>query len=136
MINNEKKLDIEESLKNSEEEAKRLLGDKEKTKKKIDDAFEKANKNKEKLEKVWNYLHLFFSISRDYINGSYKEIPKGSILAIIGSLIYFLSPIDLIPDFIPVVGFIDDIAVLGLVFNQVKSDLDDYERWKNNQPVK
>lgn len=133
MINNENNLEIEESLKNSEEEAKKLLGDKEKTKKKLDDAFEKANKNKGKLEKVWDYLQLFFSISRDYINGSYREIPKGSIIAIIGSLIYFLSPVDLIPDFIPVVGFLDDVAVLGLVFNQVKSDLDDYEKWKNNQ---
>ncbi|MBE8724773.1 YkvA family protein [Flavobacterium sp. KB82] len=123
----------EENFKNSKDEAEKLLNDKKKAKKKLEDAFEKANKNKGKLEEVWNYLQLFFSISKDYLNGSYKEIPKGSIIAIMGSLVYFLSPIDLIPDFIPVVGFLDDIAVLGLVFKQVKSDLDDYEEWKNNQ---
>lgn len=127
--NNLKK--IENSFKNSKEEAEKLIDDKEKTNKKLDEAFEKASANKGKLEEVWNYLQLFFSISRDYINGNYREVPKGSIIAIISALIYFLSPIDLIPDFIPVIGYIDDIFVLGLVFNQVKSDLDEYEKWKN-----
>lgn len=123
--------DIEQNFKNSKEEAERLIEDKEETNKKLDDAFTKASKNRGKLEEVWNYLQLFFAISRDYINGKYREVPKGSIIAIIASLLYFLSPIDLIPDFIPVIGYIDDIFVLGLVFNQVRSDLDAFEKWKN-----
>ena len=123
--------EVEQNFKNSKEEAEKLIEDKTKTNKKLDDAFKKASENKGKLEEVWNYLQLFFSISRDYINGTYREVPKGSIIAIIASLIYFLSPIDLIPDFIPGIGYIDDIFVLGLVFNQVKSNLDEYEKWKN-----
>jgi uncharacterized membrane protein YkvA (DUF1232 family) len=123
---------IENNFKNSKEEAEKLIQDREKTNKKLDEAYKKASENKGKLEEVWNYLQLFFSISRDYINGNYREVPKGSIIAIIAALIYFLSPIDLIPDFIPVIGYIDDIFVLGLVFNQVKSDLDKYEVWKKN----
>lgn len=122
---------VEENFKDSKKEAEKLIDDKEKTNKKLDEAFKKASANKGKLEEVWNYLQLFFSISRDYINGNYREVPKGSIIAIIGALIYFLSPIDLIPDFIPVIGYIDDIFVLGLVFSQVKSDLEEYEIWKN-----
>jgi uncharacterized membrane protein YkvA (DUF1232 family) len=122
---------IEENFKDSKKEAEKLIDNKEKTNRKLDEAFKKASANKGKLEEVWNYLQLFFSISRDYINGNYREVPKGSIIAIIGALIYFLSPIDLIPDFIPVIGYIDDIFVLGLVFSQVKSDLEEYEIWKN-----
>ena len=127
--NNLKK--VENSFKNSKEEAEKLIKDKEKTNNKLDEAYKKAFANKGKLEEVWNYLQLFFSISRDYINGNYSVAPKGSIIAIIGALIYFLSPIDLIPDFIPVIGYIDDIFVLGLVFNKVRSDLEEYEKWKN-----
>lgn len=122
---------VEENFKDSKKEAEKLIEDKDKTNKKLDEAFRKASENKGKLEEVWNYLQLFFSISRDYINGKYRKVPKGSIIAIIGALIYFLSPIDLIPDFIPVIGYIDDIFVLGLVFSQVKSDLEEYEIWKN-----
>jgi uncharacterized membrane protein YkvA (DUF1232 family) len=122
---------VEGSFKNSKEEAKKLIEDKDKTNKKIDEAFKKASENKGKLGEVWNYLQLFFSIPRDYINGKYKNVPTGSIIAIIAALLYFLSPIDLIPDFIPVIGYIDDIFVLGLVFSQVKSDLEEYEIWKN-----
>lgn len=60
--------------------------------------------------------------------GKYKEIPTGSIVAIIIALLYFVSPIDLIPDFLPG-GLVDDALVLGLVFKQVKSDLDKYKEW-------
>jgi len=122
---------VEGSFKNSKEEAEKLIEDKDKTNKKIDEAFKKASENKGKLGEVWNYLQLFFSISRDYINGKYKNVPTGLIIAIIAALLYFLSPIDLIPDFIPVIGYIDDIFVLGLVFSQVKADLEEYEIWKN-----
>jgi uncharacterized membrane protein YkvA (DUF1232 family) len=122
---------VEENFKDSKEEAKKLIEDKDETNKKLDEAFKKASENKGKLGEVWDYLQLFFSISRDYINGKYRNIPTGSIIAIIAAILYFLSPIDLIPDFIPVVGYIDDIFVLGLVFSQVKTDLDEYKIWKN-----
>ena len=38
---------------------------------------------------------------------------------IIGSLIYAVSPLDVVPDFIPVVGLMDDAGVLGMVFSQL-----------------
>lgn len=52
---------------------------------------------------------------------------------IIGSLLYFLMPLDLIPDFIPVTGFADDISIIFLVFNSINEDIEaflDYERSK------
>ena len=55
-------------------------------------------------------------------------IPKVSIIdkaIIIGGLGYFISPFDIIPDAIPVVGYIDDMAVLMFVYSRVKSNLDD-----------
>ena len=93
---------------------------------------EKASKYKNQLEKVWEYLQLFFSIVKDYINGNYKEIPIKTIISIVASLLYLISPIDLIPDFIPGVGLIDDVFVIGLVISGAKSDLDKYKDWKSN----
>ncbi len=122
--------EVQKSFQNSEREALEILKDKRLTKEKVEKAFIKANSNKSSLQEVWDYLMSFFSIIKDYINGSYKEISFGSVAAILAALIYFLSPIDFIPDFIPGIGFIDDVFVIGLVIKQVKEELDRYNHWK------
>lgn len=90
----------------------------------------KKAKNKGPLEEVWDYLMIIFSLIKDWINGEYREIPNGSIIAIMIGLIYFVSPVDIIPDFIPGIGLLDDAIVLGLIIKQVKADLDKYKEWK------
>ena len=55
-------------------------------------------------------------------------MPKGTVAAIIGTLLYVLSPADLIPDVIPVVGYLDDAAVLALCLKFAKHDVDEYKR--------
>lgn len=48
---------------------------------------------------------------------------------------YILSPIDLILDIIPVIGWLDDIFILGLCIPFVKGDLDKYKTWKGNSKI-
>ena len=74
------------------------------------------------LDKVKTLLRML----RSYISGEYRQIPWKSLLMIIGSLIYFLMPIDLIPDFIPITGFADDISIILLVFNSINDDIEDF----------
>ena len=137
MSNIEDKLNqIEKSFKSSEKEAEVLIKDKQKTTNTVNEAMEKASKHKNQLEKVWEYLQLFFSIVKDYINGSYKEIPLTTIVSIVASLLYLISPIDFIPDFIPGIGFIDDVFVIGLVISSATSDLDKYKEWKESKSSK
>lgn len=112
--------------------AKEYAGDKDKTSKLLRDAAKKANdleKKKGPLEEIWDNIQLLFGMVKDWISGEYREIPVGSIVVIIMGLLYFVSPVDLIPDFIPG-GLVDDALVLGLVIKQVKSDIDKYRVWK------
>ncbi|WP_131539276.1 YkvA family protein [Pedobacter nototheniae] len=129
-LNRQKILDF---FKKSEDKATVVLNDKNKAKQTIQDALGKAVTNKGDLEGIWTKLLLLFAVSKDYVNGNYTEIPKRSIIAIIGGLIYFLSPIDVVPDFIPVLGFIDDVFILNLVYKQVVKDLEKYKIWKDQQ---
>lgn len=76
---------------------------------------------------------LLFSVVRDYANGSYRAIPFWTIAAIVAALLYVLSPVDLIPDFIPVVGYLDDAAVVGVCLTMVRQDLHAYKQWKTKQ---
>lgn len=47
-----------------------------------------------------------------------------------GAVIYFVTPIDAIADFIPVLGWMDDAAVFTLVINQIRAELDRYKERK------
>lgn len=83
-----------------------------------------------------NYLSdipVLISLVRAYVDKTYVEIPIGSILAIIGALIYFLSPVDLIPDIIPGLGYLDDVAVLGVAFKLVHDDVAEYKKWRDTK---
>ena len=85
---------------------------------------------------VGNYLSdipVLISLVRAYVDKTYVEIPIGSILAIISALIYFLSPIDLIPDIIPGLGYLDDVAVLGVAFKLVHDDVAEYKKWRDTK---
>lgn len=107
--------------------AKEYANDKKKTEKLVDDAIKKASK-KGPLAEIWDNIQLLFAIVKDWSKGRYTEIPTGSIVAIIIGLLYFVSPVDLVPDFLPG-GLVDDAFVLGMIFKQLKSDLDRYKEW-------
>jgi uncharacterized membrane protein YkvA (DUF1232 family) len=66
-----------------------------------------------------------------YISGDYKIIPWSSIVKIIAVLIYFISPIDFIPDFLPVIGLTDDLALVVWLFSSLQEDFANFEAWEN-----
>lgn len=122
--------DLSRKFSKSKTKASVLINDKEKTKEKIDEAFKKANANKADLQSVWIQFELLLSLIKDYFNGAYREIPKKSVIAIVAGMLYFLSPVDLIPDFMLGFGLIDDVFIIGLVIKQVTKDLAKYKIWK------
>lgn len=113
--------------------ASKLINDKGKTLDKIQEGLKKATANKGSLTNIWDQLQLLFSLAKDYASGNYTAIPKSSIIAIVAALLYFISPLDLIPDFLVGLGFVDDAFVLGLVYKQVLKELDKYQAWKDSQ---
>jgi len=80
----------------------------------------------DKLTKLVNQVKLLFELIRAYIDGSYREVPWISIATAVAAVVYFMSPIDLIPDMIPGVGYIDDIFVVRFALTAIGSDLRTY----------
>ena len=78
-------------------------------------------------------VKILFSMIGDYWDGSYRDIPWTTIASAVAGLAYVFSPIDLIPDFIPVIGVVDDALVMGLVLAAIDSDLQGYVAWKKRQ---
>ena len=77
------------------------------------------------------------SLVRSYIKNEYTDIPIGTIISIVSTLIYLLSPVDLIPDFIPLAGYLDDLALLSWVLKLIHSDVEEYKKWRseNNKQI-
>lgn len=73
---------------------------------------------------------LMLSIVKDYWSGAYREIPWWSIASVVAALIYVVNPFDLIPDVIPVIGQLDDAAVVAACLLMVEQDLHQYGEWK------
>ena len=82
------------------------------------------------LAKYFNDLCDILELLRDRIAGTYTETPWRTIAALTGALIYVVSPIDLILDFIPGIGFLDDAIMIGLAIKLAQPDLAKYRAWK------
>jgi uncharacterized membrane protein YkvA (DUF1232 family) len=76
---------------------------------------------------------LLIAIVKDYWNKSYRQIPYGVIASVVFTLIYVLNPFDMMPDVLPIIGQLDDVAVLGACLILVEQDLHKYKAWKEGQ---
>lgn len=84
-----------------------------------------------------NLDNLKFSVNlaEDYIKGNYPILDKKIFLALITVLVYFLNPMDLIPDFLFAYGFLDDFTVLSLFFKKYQTELKKYKEWKESKLI-
>ncbi|HYK73425.1 MAG TPA: YkvA family protein [Pseudoneobacillus sp.] len=122
-----------DGYKKYESAAKDYIDQPEKTKELIHKASKKAVDKKHALTEVWDRLHLLFDLVTAWRKGEYRIIPKGSILMIIATILYFVSPIDIIPDFLLGLGIIDDAAVIGFTLKQISTDLEKFRVWKEQE---
>ncbi len=102
-----------------------IINEEEKLKEKLKDSSH--------LERFTKDLMLFMSLIEDYYKGNYRDIPYKTISAGIVGLLYTLNPIDIIPDFIPFIGHIDDALVLTFCLKLIEKDLQKYQTWKKSQ---
>ena len=68
-----------------------------------------------------------------YKNKDYVEVPWKSILMLTAGLVYFVMPLDLIPDFIPALGLLDDASLMVWIFATLRKDIEAFEAWEQNR---
>jgi uncharacterized membrane protein YkvA (DUF1232 family) len=82
------------------------------------------------LARFFEDAQVLIAVVKDYWTGTYRQIPYYSIAAVVFTLAYVLNPFDLIPDVIPVIGYVDDALVFGACLLLVEQDLNNYKKWK------
>ena len=115
-----------------EEKAHAYLDNLEKAADLVEKASLKARANAGRLRKFWQDLQDLIRLLRAWSNRSYTRVPWKTIVLAVAALLYFLDPIDLIPDFIPFIGYLDDATVLAFVVRSIRGDLDSFRNWEQS----
>ena len=93
-------------------------------------------KVRKEIKKVIEKIKVLAEMLGAYVNGKYKKIPQKTLILIVAALIYLVNPFDLIPDFIPGIGYIDDARIIIFVFQSIFEDIQEFEKWKESKASK
>ena len=97
--------------------------------------------NKDKVVKAPKDVNLLNAIPRAWamfdslLHREYKAIPVFTLIGVAVAVAYIVLPADVVPDFIPFLGYVDDAGILALLLTLAQRDIVAYELWKQNAPA-
>lgn len=87
------------------------------------------------LKKFVTVGKVMFAMVRDSVLGRYPNTPWMTIATIVLILLYVLNPLDFIPDFIPFIGYLDDLVIMTIGLGWIETDLHRYLDWRIDDAV-
>ena len=127
----EKEVQQSHAYKTASNKAESYLNDPEKLQGLLEQASTKAAHHKSgPLEAIWDDLTTLLRMLQAYCARKYTAIPAATLLMVVTTVGYFVMPIDLIPDFILAVGFLDDATLIGLTIRSVQAELEKFRLWE------
>ncbi len=82
------------------------------------------------IESVIDDAQTLHRLANAYRQNNYRNISFVTLGLVVFGLLYFISPLDLFPDFIYALGLVDDIAILGFISSQIRDEIDEYRQWE------
>ncbi len=76
---------------------------------------------------------LLIALVKDWRSGTYRQVMYGTIAAVVFALIYVFDPFDIVPDFLPIIGAVDDATIIGACLMLIERDLNKYRNWRESQ---
>jgi len=116
-----------------EEKAKTMAESKSKLNKllhKVSVKLQKFGENPQ-VKEMTEHVDVLYRMVKAHVNGTYQGLSSRSLGMIALGLIYFITPVDLIPDFIPFIGYVDDLSVLLAVGKSLQTDIVKFRVWEN-----
>ena len=97
--------------------------------------FEEAAKQaaampKEPFAETWAYFQAMLRLIRAYADGTYIGASESTLVVVIAAIIYVVNPLDVIPDALPALGYLDDATVIALAVRRSRQALDDFMVWE------
>jgi uncharacterized membrane protein YkvA (DUF1232 family) len=98
----------------------------------IDEVFLKIGQGSEVFYSLQDSVIALARMLKAWWTGEYRSISSTSIIAVVAALLYFSNPFDMIPDFIPVIGQIDDILVLSYLIKMLNKEIERFMAWEQD----
>ncbi|MEJ2637928.1 MAG: DUF1232 domain-containing protein [Calditrichia bacterium] len=117
-----------------EEAAERLAKEEEKLRQTLEEALEKADEQKRKIQGFFDDLKALVEMVRAYFNKEYTAVPWKTIVFSMVAILYFLNPLDIVPDLLPGIGFIDDATLVAFIVTGIREDLEKFKQ-SREQPL-
>ena len=121
--------DIEDAYEQGKQTAEKLMNDPDKMEIFLQRA-EQVMQNIPFIGDKLSMLPVMISFVKSYVKNEYREAPVTVPVSIVAALLYLISPKDIVPDKIPVLGLADDIAVIYFAWKYVKNDIELYQDWR------
>lgn len=93
-----------------------------------------SRKDESVIEQFRGDLTTLLRLTHAWATHRYPHAPWKSILLAVAAILYFMNPIDLIPDALVGIGFLDDAAVIAFAMRTIHKDLRRFEAWDVSQP--
>lgn len=93
-------------------------------------AYDKYLSKQRHVRAVKHDLYAMIRLARAWARREYREVPWKTVLYAVAALVYFVNPIDAIPDAFALIGFVDDVAVVGAVGRAIHQDLQRFRTWE------
>ncbi len=81
-------------------------------------------------QKLREQVGLSIALIKAWISGEYREVSTSTIVSVVAALLYFVVPLDVVPDFVFGWGLLDDAAVLAYVVNQLHTELEAFRQFQ------
>ncbi|MEP1035128.1 YkvA family protein [Ekhidna sp.] len=118
------------------EKAKKTAIDKDQIKSTLTTAGNKLKRlaeNSNEWQELKSKLEILMRMIQAHLSGEYRSFPVSSIILIVFALVYFITPMDLIPDVIPALGFTDDASVVFLIVKKLNRDIKKFRLWEEEE---
>jgi len=115
--------------------AAKIVRDPKELRRLVEEAIRKMGSRKDIAGEILDNLRSSCRLISAWASGAYRDVSLETVILLIAAVIYFLMPIDAIPDVIPVVGFMDDIAVIGFVIASVRGEIEKFRQWVKRASV-
>jgi uncharacterized membrane protein YkvA (DUF1232 family) len=83
-----------------------------------------------KFVQLFHTGHSLVRLVRHYVSGEYRQVQTSTIVSGLGVLLYVISPIDLVPDFIPALGFLDDLSLISWFIGKFHVEITRFQEWE------